>query len=341
MRAAVLHEIGKPLKIEEVPVPIVGSEEILISVKACGICHTDLNYMDGLKPTGKLPIILGHEPAGVVSKIGNDAKQFHEGDRVIVYPAITCGMCLFCSASQENLCREVRFIGVHVDGAFAEYLKVPERSLIRLPGEIPFEEGALITDAVGTPYHALKDIARLKIGEEVVIYGTGGLGMNAVQIGRQMGAHVIAIDVDEEKLKLARKFGAEETVNAKEEDPPRRVKELTQGEGTDVAVQTTWAPNVTEQAIESVRKGGRVVVIGWGASKIVEINPFTSLLREIKIAGCSGCRRQNLIELVALARNRRLDLKSMISHKMQLNDINSGITMLRHGGPLRIVVKPQ
>lgn len=342
MRAAVFYGSRKPLKIEEVPVPVIGPREVLINIKACGICHTDLNYMDGIKPTGKLPIIPGHEPAGVISKIGKDVKEFKEGDRVVVYITLTCGECRYCRIGKENLCERKQTVGVTVDGGFAECLKVPARSLVKLPSEIAFEEGAILACGVVTPYHALKDIADLRIGETLAVYGTGGLGMSAIQIAKALGAlNILAVDIVAEKLKLAKKLGANFIINALEENPPVRIRELTNGEGVDVAIQLTPVPKVTEQAIESVGKGGRVVIVGWGAPEsLFQVNTLDLLGKEVKLMGCAGARKQNLVELVELVRSEKIHIKHIISHKVSLDEINSGIEMVRKGVPIRVVVTP-
>jgi len=340
MRAAVFNGSDKQLKIENVPMPVIGPGEVLVNVKACGICHTDLNYIEGVKPTGKLPIILGHEPAGVISRVGEDVKEFNEGDRVVVYLFLSCGECKYCRTGKENLCERKQTVGTTVDGGFAEYLKVPAKALVKLPDEVPFEEGATLACSGMTPYHALKDIANLKIGETLAVYGTGGLGMNAIQIAKALGARsIVAVDIVKEKLDIAKKLGAKFTINASEENPPSRIRELTNGEGVDVAIQTTPVPKVTEQAIESVGKGGRALIVGWGAPEtVIQVNTMHLLMNEAKLMGCVGGIKQNLVELVELVRSGKI--KPIVSRKIPLEQINSGIEMLRKGIPIRLVVNP-
>jgi propanol-preferring alcohol dehydrogenase len=340
MRAAVLYDYGRPLKLEDATAPAIGPKDALINIKACGICHTDINYMDGIKPTGKLPIILGHEPAGTISRVGKDVKGFNEGDRVVVYYFLSCGECKYCRTGKENLCERRQTVGVTVDGGFAEYLKVPTKALVKLPDEIPFEEGATLACSGMTPYHALKDIAKLDIGETLAVYGTGGLGMNAIQIAKALNArYIVAVDIVKEKLDAAKKLGAEFIINALEENPSARIKEFTNGEGVDVAIQTTPIPKLTEQALESVGKGGRVLVVGWGTKEaMLQINTMDILVKEAKIMGVVGGTKQNLVELVELARSGKI--KSIVSHKIPLDQINSGIEMLRKNIPIRLVVTP-
>jgi propanol-preferring alcohol dehydrogenase len=340
MRAAILYEYCKPLKIEDVPTPVIGPKDVLINIKACGICHTDLNYMDGIKQTGKLPIILGHEPAGVISEIGDDVKGFNVGDRVVVYICISCGECKYCVNGRENLCVRRQFVGITVDGGFAEYLKVPASSLVKIPNEIPFEEAAILACGAITPYHALKDIANLRRGETLAVYGVGGLGMSAIQIAKALGARsILAVGRRREKLELAKRLGANFVIDASEENPPLRIKEFTKGEGVDVAIQLTPVPRLTEQAIESVGKGGKVVAVGWGAPEsLFQVNTLDMLNKELRIMGCALGTKQNLVELVELMRSGKVSTKYMISNKISLEEINLGMDMVRGGAPIRVVV---
>lgn len=337
MKAAVLHEFGRPLKIDEVQTPQIGPKGVLLKVQACGICHTDLSTLDGIRKPD-LPMILGHEIAGKVSEVGEDVQEFKRGDRVAVYHTLSCGKCIYCKIGKENLCRHRKTIY----GGFAEYLKAPDINLVKLPPEISFEEGAILTCAGITSYHALRDVADLRVGETVAIYGIGGLGMHAVQIARIIGARIIAIDIKMDKLNIAKKLGADSVIDASEEDPVRTLKELTNSEGVDVAVQLTPDPRLIEQALKSVRRGGRVVAVGWGMRDWTLKGDMIEFLRseELKLMGCRGSGKQNLLDLVKLIETRRINENILISHRIPLNEVNFGMEILRKGIAMKVVVMP-
>jgi len=199
MKAARLHQIRQELSIDPVQVPKVNANEVLVDIKASGICHSDLNYRNGVAPVGKLPIILGHEVAGVIAEVGNQVEDLEEGERVCIHYVISCGKCAYCSTGKDNLCEEYRMIGKDVDGGFAEYIKVPARNVLKLPKNIPFEQAATLGCAVSTPFHALRR-GRASVGETVVVYGVGGLGVHAIQLASKIfgAGKVIAVDILEE-----------------------------------------------------------------------------------------------------------------------------------------------
>jgi propanol-preferring alcohol dehydrogenase len=342
MKAAVLHETHSPLVLEDVEIPSVGPEEALLHIKACGICHTDLNYMDGLKPTGKIPIILGHEAAGVVSEVGKKVMGFVPGDRVVVYFVLACGKCDYCMSGQDNLCdMPIGMFGITRDGGFAEYANVPARSLVKVPKGISFEEAALLGCGGLTSYHALKDLAQVNSRDTVAIYGLGGLGMSAIQIAKASDARVIAVDIVEEKLKLAEKLGADCTLNANEINVPAKIRELTNGKGADAALNFTPNPKVIEEAVKSIRKTGLVVCVGWGLGDFTfSLNVLDLIGGELRVVGCRSGRKQNLSELVELLSNGRLNFKYLISHRMPLTEINSAIDISRKSHSIRTVINP-
>src|SRR5512143_2014384 len=201
MKAAVFHGPNQPLRIEGVPVPTIGPDEVLVKVAACGICHTDLHYLDhGVQTVKKPPMILGHEPSGTIAARGSAVAAFKEGDRVLLPAVYACGTCSFCRTGRENICNTMIMFGNNVDGAYAEYVKAPAKDVFALPDEIPLEEGAIIADAVSTPFHAVKNRAEVRPGDTVVVYGCGGVGVNVVQVAAACGATVIAVDISDAKL---------------------------------------------------------------------------------------------------------------------------------------------
>ena len=172
MKAAVFYGPNQQLKIEEWQTPIIKPNEVLVKVTACGVCHTDLHYIDHGTPTFKKPpLILGHEPSGIVAQVGSEVKNFKEGDRVLHPAVLTCGSCEFCRTGRENICATMTMFGNNIDGAYAEFVAAPAKDIFYLPKEIPLEEGAIIADAISTPYHAVKNRAEVKAGDSVVVFG--------------------------------------------------------------------------------------------------------------------------------------------------------------------------
>src|SRR5215472_15393158 len=214
MRAAVFYGPNMPLRVEDVAVPALDAGEILVKVAACGLCHTDLHYIDHGVPTVKhAPLILGHEATGIVTLTAPDVTNLKEGDRVLLPAILTCGKCAACRVGRENICQHMRMFGNDIDGAYAEYVKAPAKDVFILPDEIPLVDGCIIADAVTTPYHAVKNRAEVRPGDYVVVYGCGGVGLNVVQFARLAGGIVIAVDLAEEKLEHALRLGATAALN--------------------------------------------------------------------------------------------------------------------------------
>lgn len=338
MKAAVFYGPNQPLKVEEYPTPKPGRGEALVKVAACGVCHTDLHYLKGVPTFKKPPMILGHEISGTVAELGEDVKEVSVGDRVLVPAILPCGKCYYCRIGRENICLNLLMVGNMVDGGYAEYVKVPAKDLIKLPDEIPLQEGAVIADAITSPYAAVVKRAELKPGETVAVWGaTGGLGLNTVQIAAAMGGKVIALGRREENLKLAKEIGAWQTINLKEDkEPVKTIRRLTGG-GVDVAFDCTGVPQVMEQAFESVRQGGRFIIVGY-SDKPITINAGRIMFRELEIRGVMGCRPIDYYGAVELVRSGRIRL--LVSHKLPLEQINEAFKLLEEGKVTRAIVTP-
>lgn len=340
MKAARLTKVGAPLEIVEVPIPEPGPEDILVRVKAAGICSSDLHYQDGRSEVTRLPITLGHEVAGEVTKCGGNVKNLKEGDRVSLFYLVTCGECMKCSTGHDNYCEEAKMLGKNIDGGFAEYLSIPARNAFPFPESIPYAQAALMTDAVATPFHALKR-ANVQTGESVLIIGIGGLGIHAVQLAKIMGAgQVIAMDLDRDKLNLAREVGATATVNPQEEDAAEKIAEITGGHGVDIAIELIGLATTIRQAIDSTGLGGRTVVVGICPDEM-ELNPYHDLLLlEKTIMGSADQCRADFPVIIEMAAQKRLDLSNSVSHELPLEEINRGLEMLKSKkeNPVRIVI---
>jgi len=341
MQAARLHRIGADLRIDHVPVPRVAPNDILVEIRASGICHSDLNYRNGIASVARLPITLGHEIAGVVAKKGIGVRNLRIGDRVLVHYVSSCGQCSYCRSNQENYCNSYQMIGKDVDGGFAEYTIIRAISAVRLPETIPFEQASIMGCAVPTAYHALRR-GRVQPKDTVVIIGVGGLGMHAVQLAKKIfhAGTVIAVDRFEWKLKKAKKFGANVTVNALTDDPVEAVNRITSGKLANVVLDFVGSEKTNRQGIRCVGKGGRLVLVGIGA-KSMTISPYTTIIgKEMEIVGVDDHLKTELDQLVNLVRSRRVDLSHSITHKVTLENINEGFRILEDENekPIRVVV---
>ena len=261
MKAAVLHEFGKPLKIEEVPVKTPGPHQVLVKVIVCGVCHTDLHACEGdwpVKP--KLPLIPGHEGIGRVVALGNEVDNVKIGDLVgVPWLFSACGQCEYCITGWETLCESQQNGGYSVDGSYAEYVVADARYVAHFPEGMNLAEAAPITCAGVTVYKGLKE-TDTRAGEWVAISGVGGLGHLAIQYAKAMGMRVAAIDVAEDKLELAKKLGADITVNAKKEDPGTYLKEHTGG--MHGVLVTAVSPVAYKQGLSVLRRKGTLAMTG-------------------------------------------------------------------------------
>lgn len=340
MRAAIFDGGGKPLRLDEVPSPRPGPGDVLVKIAACGICHTDLHYLDHGTPTFKSPpLILGHEPSGTVAGLGEGTEGLKEGDSVLLPAVLTCGACAWCRTGRENICERMSMFGNHRNGAFAEYVTAPAKDVFRLPPEIPLEEAAIIADAVSTPWHAVRNRARVRLGESVAVFGCGGVGLNVVQCAAVAGGIVYAVDMDPARLDLARQLGAAGVLNAREmERPDKELKRLTGG-GVDVAFEAIGNPRTLGFAFDSLRRGGRLVVIGY-CGEPVPWAPSKIMFHEMEVLGSLGCRPVDYPALIDLVRRGRIRLGPLVSGKIPLHRINEGLDLLRRGEGVRWVVTP-
>ncbi|MFQ5352046.1 MAG: alcohol dehydrogenase catalytic domain-containing protein [Candidatus Binatia bacterium] len=344
MLAARLVKPGEPLRMEEVPVPEPTPQEVLIQVHACGLCGTDLHLaIDGDIPVLRTPITLGHEAAGVVAAIGSDVRDLREGDRVALFPSACCGVCRFCLAGRESLCESSQVYGMARDGALARYVAVPARSVMALPGAVPFDVGAVVTDGVATPFHALRARGRLRAGESVGVFGCGGLGTHAVLLARLMGAaQVIAVDVDDGARSRAVRLGADVAFDPGDGDVAKRIRQHLGGVGLDLALEFVGRAETVEQAVRSLGKSGRAVVAGVGPARPT-LPPLLAFVgREQAVLGSFGMNRSDIIDLYTLIATGRLDLATSISARYPLERANDALQHLagKGGGVVRIVVEP-
>jgi 6-hydroxycyclohex-1-ene-1-carbonyl-CoA dehydrogenase len=340
MKAAVFHGPEQGLRIEDIPVPEITADQLLVKVAACGVCHTDLHYIEHGVPTFKKPpIVLGHEASGVVETVGADVAKFKQKDRVLVPAVLTCGRCPACRDGRENICSEMTMLGNHFDGAYAEYVAVPAKDVLHLPESIPLQEASIIADAISTPYHAVRNRAQVRPGDTVVVFGCGGVGMNAVQLASAAGGYVIAVDISERKLEWARQFGAAVCINASQtERVSKEIKKRTGG-GADIALEVIGNPRTIEEAFESVRVGGRLVVVGYTHENI-SIMAGKIMFKEIEVLGSLGCRPADYVPLIRMVEQGKIDIKRQVTHRFPLDQIGKAFEVMKEGVSLRSIVLP-
>jgi propanol-preferring alcohol dehydrogenase len=320
MKAAVLHELKKPMAVEEVERPIPGEGEVLIKVEACGVCHSDLHIIEGdWKQFGgitKIPLIPGHEIAGRVAEAGSGVHDLKPGDRVgIPWIHWTCGECEFCRAGFENLCSRQKITGCTVDGGYAEYIKAPASHATRIPGGISAAEAAPLFCAGVTVYRALKQ-ARLASGQRLAVFGVGGLGHLAIQIGKEMGLEVTAVDVSDDKLELAKSLGASRTMNSSSANV---AKEVRKAGGMHVVLVTSGSKAAYDTAFPCVRPTGCLMVVGLPPE--ICFPPIMMAAGEIRVQASAVGTRQDLHETLEMAAAGKLRCQVATRPLDQINSI--------------------
>jgi S-(hydroxymethyl)glutathione dehydrogenase / alcohol dehydrogenase len=341
MKAAVLYEARQPLRIEDVEMPKVHEDDVLIRVASCGVCHTDLKVAEG-RSRFTPPTVLGHEVAGTVEQVGAWCGDFRPGDRVIIGMRYKCGRCRYCLSARENLCEHrpappplKKANGADVTrwnvGGFAEYVAVPAYMAFKIPDGMSMEEASIVGCRVTTAYNAVKHRGRLEPGDSALVIGCGGIGLNTVQFLKCFGAYpLIAVDIMDDKLQAARNFGATHTINAGTEDPVKAVLGLTRG-GVDKAFEAIGHSKTADQVIQATRPGGTATIIGGLGSGPFTISSGAFVTREITITGVSSRQANDVEEVFQMANAGRIQLKSLISRSYRYDQINEALNDLEHG----------
>jgi 2-desacetyl-2-hydroxyethyl bacteriochlorophyllide A dehydrogenase len=346
MKAAIFHGPGgswpeKPMTIEEVPTPAPGPGEVLVKIAACGVCGTDLEYLKVKGSTPKPPpLILGHEPSGIVAEVGEGVTNVQPGQQVLVATACPCLTCDSCRSGRENLCPNMVLVGANRDGAFAEYMVAPAAGTFRLPEGLPLEESAIITDAVATSHRAIYDRAKIKKDDTVVIYGaSGGLGLICVQLASAIGANVIGIGRKMWKLEQAKELGASHVISTKEtSDLDQDIRKITGG-GAHISIDVSGNAEMIESAFRNTRPGGKIVVPGFSFQK-VKLSVNRLMWHELNLMGSKNYNLSDLSGSIELVRNGSLDIHKVVSHRFALEEVNDAYRMLEKGDMLRGIVVP-
>lgn len=332
MKAAKIIHHKKPLEIQTVSDPKPGPEDAVIKIEACGVCRSDWHAWQGdwswigLSP--ELPITPGHEFGGIVEEVGKDVKSFRPGDRVTVPFHSACGRCEYCKKGVPNLCEDLQIYGLvsGLEGGYAEYILIrnADFNLIRLPDNVDSLTAAAVGCRYMTGYHGIVR-GNVKPGDWVAVHGAGGVGLSAIQVANALGAQVIAVDIDDQKLEIAKQEGAVVTVNARKENVSEAIKEVTKG-GAHVGLDALWIKDTVLNSVLSLRKGGRHVQVGLTTS---EEGGFVSLpvdlitAAEIEFVGSLGNPHPDYRGLLSLISSGRLNPKRLIEREVHLKEVNT------------------
>ena len=357
MKAAVLHEVNQPLQMEEIDVALPGPREVLVRTKASGVCHSDLHFVEGLYTT-TMPVVLGHEAAGIVEAIGSQVNYVSPGDRVICCLSVFCGQCERCTTGRPVLCSRTGLVrgqdeaprlsqgGASVTqfanlGAYAEMMLVHENSLVKIEQDIGFEQMALIGCGATTGLGAAMNTAKVEPGSTVAVIGCGGVGLNAIQGAKLAGAlRIIAIDSVEDKLTLAREFGATDVIDASSGDVETKVKDLTKG-GVDYSFEAIGKKETAEQSFSILRAGGTATIIGMIPQGVKIELDGASFLRERRIQGSSmGSNhfRVDMPRYVDFYLQGRVKLDELVTRRLTLEDVNEAFKYMKEGSVARSVM---
>jgi len=357
MRAAVLHAPRQPMSIEEVAIEKPRRREVLVRTAAAGLCHSDLHFIEGAYPT-PVPVVLGHESAGIVEAVGEDVTYLKPGDHVISCLSVFCGHCEFCLSGHLSICQEptvkmppgvakrLRWKGAHLNqflnlSSFAEQMVVHEHALVKVREGMPLDLASLIGCSVITGYGAVVHTAKVEPGSTVAVFGAGGIGLATINAAAIAGAgRIIVVDKDPFKLELAKRFGATDVVDATEGDTVARIQALTGG-GVQYSFECIGLKQTAEQSFYALRAGGTATLIGMiPVGTKIELHGV-DFLRERRIQGCmmgSNRFRTDMPRLIDFYMKGRLHLDEMVSARIRLEDINDGFAALKQGGIARNVI---
>ncbi|MEM9826565.1 MAG: galactitol-1-phosphate 5-dehydrogenase [Planctomycetota bacterium] len=342
MKALLLTD-AKAMSVTEMELPEVSHGDVLVRVQACGICGSDIHGYDGSTGRRQPPLVMGHEAAGIVEQVGDGVDDLPVGTRVTFDSMVSCGQCYFCRKGHQNLCDHRMVLGVSCDeyrrhGAFAEFISVPRRIVYPIPDSLSFEHAALV-EAVSVAVHAA-EVTPIRLGDTVLVVGAGMIGLLAIQAAKAAGAtKVIAIDLSERRLHVARQLGATEALLG-DDSVVGRVRELTEGRGADVAMEVVGATPTIQTAIEATRKGGCVTLVGNVAPKI-DLPLQSVVTREIRLQGTCGCNGEypQCIDLMARG---IINVDPLITARIPLDDGPAWFDRLYAGDPehMKVLVCP-
>ena len=338
MRAAVWYG-GKDIRIEDVPKPTVSPEEVLVKVKAVGICGSELHAYEGLSKRRVPPLVMGHEFAGIVEKIGQPTTGIRLGDRVTMQPAVPCGICEQCLSGRMNLCRARSHVGLDFPGAFADYVKGPSRVFHRIPDSISFEE-ATLAEPLSVGIHAAS-VAKIGDGDTVLILGSGVIGLSCLLGARENARRILVSDLVDSRLKFAESLGADAVIDASKVDPVEQVRHITAGRGVDAVLEAVGLEKTIAQAILSAKEGGRVAIVGL-LEETARLNILRIVLKEIQLNGSYGRTDDDFRKSLTVLERDVSRIRGLITHRFALDHISRAFeTMSREKhSAMKVVITP-
>ncbi|MBT3272383.1 MAG: alcohol dehydrogenase catalytic domain-containing protein [Spirochaetales bacterium] len=342
MKAIRIAELGNPVVEAQLPIPVCNEDDVLIRIKAAGICHSDEHYRSGIAPPAQLPITPGHEIAGTIESTGSNISSRRVGESVAVHYMRFCGVCSYCTSGNEQFCGKAEMIGKNTDGGWAEYITVPSVNAVRMPESIDFKTGAVMMCSTATSFHALKK-SRMLPGESVAVFGVGGLGMSAIQLAYILGAEeVFAVDINKGRLEKANSLGAV-AVNPAVADPVEQIMAQTDGTGVDVALELIGLKTTIEQAVSVLANMGRAAVAG--ICKVpISVDSYSQLVgKEGEIIGVSDHHLSEITEIFEFASKGKLDYSNIVTESLALDadEINNVLKRLgAHGDGVRSLICP-
>jgi 2-desacetyl-2-hydroxyethyl bacteriochlorophyllide A dehydrogenase len=340
MKAFVLRYYNRDLVLEEVEDPRPGPNDVVLQVKACGICSTDIKLVTGQIPSSivPLPVRPGHEISGEIVSVGSQVRHLSVGQRGIAYHYVTCRDCEMCRAGLENNCLSVKRLGFELPGGMAELIRLPAYNLCPFDLHRAHREMAILPDAIGTPYHALKDLAQVRAGESVLVVGIGGLGIHAVQIAALMGARVIAADRKSEALELAARFGADAVIESSSGNLLDHVMKITKGKGVDKVIEIVGTPQTLEGSLRCLKPRGTLVMVGYDTSHPFPLPTMEMHYKEWKVFGSRAVTKQELLEVIDLV--ERDKIKPVVSQVVNWRKANEALKVIQEGKAIgRTVLK--
>lgn len=349
MQALVKYGLGKgETELRNMPIPEIGDDDLLIEIKAAGICGSDIAYDNGDHPNHlNVPVILGHEFAGVVSKVGKNVNKWKIGDRIVSdNTGYVCGECFACATGQYLMCPDRLGLGYGMHGGFTDYVKITgdllkknPKSLFQLPDSVSFEEAAIL-DPICNAYKAIVQESSVMPGEDIIVFGVGPLGLFSIQIAKLIGcANIIAVglEADRERFEIAKKFGANHIIISDKEDLNERINDITKGDNPPVAIDAAGANIVLHQAIGVVRKGGEVIKIGFD-KRAYNYSLDNLLDLGVTVKGHFGYDYRSWKNCLKLLELGKVDLKGMISHYIRLEDWEKGFDLVKSKKAIKIII---
>jgi len=342
MKAAVLHG-PRRLKVEEAPSPKIEPEEVLIKVKACGLCMTDLHMYEWDFPV-KTPVILGHEFSGDVVETGKMTTSVSVGDRVAVNPLLSCGACTDCREGRNNLCKTAQAIGgagnTIVDGALAEYVRTPQSNVLKLPENVSYDAGAFV-EPLACCVHGV-DLSKIRLGDRVAIVGAGTIGLLILQLVKFRGPSLTMVsEMNATRLHTAGTLGADVTVDPMREDLVQKIMDETEGRGADVVIEAVGSPKSIRDSMRIVKRGGRIVVFGVSPkNSALEVSPFEIYFRELEVVGAYALTPSAFYRSASLLASNAVEVVPLITEHLTLEQVEEGLHRMKNKAGLKKIVSP-